>query len=114
MNYYNYIFSNILLLIVWFKTDAFVEYSKLFRLSKLFKVDIFEKEKSQDFELTYHSYLRRFHNNFFVRLITCPICLTIWLCMPVLFYNSNLELYSFTVLIDLIIYYLLSKLIDSQ
>ena len=108
------IFSNVLLLIVWFKTDAFVEYSKLFRLSKLFKVDLFEKEKSQDFELTYHSYLRRFHNNFFVRLITCPICLTIWLCIPVLFYNFNIELYSLMVLIDLIIYYLLSKLINIQ
>jgi len=111
---YNYIFISILLLIVWFKTDAFLEYVKLFRLSKLFKVDKFEKEKLQDFELNYHLYLRKYHNNFFTRLITCPICLSVWLCLPILFYTFSLGIYCFHVLIILTSYYLLSKLINIQ
>ena len=114
MKFYEYISCVLLFLILWFKTDAFVEYVKLFRLSKLFKLDDFENKKHEDFELTYHSYLRQYHNNFFTRLITCPICLSVWLCLPTIVYTFNIGIYCFHVLIVLSIYYLLSKLINIQ
>ncbi len=67
-----------ILLLVWFRTDAWVEYCRLFHLNCLSDYKGFDREYKQDVSLTYHIFLRRFHNNFFVRMITCPICITIW------------------------------------
>ena len=39
----NQIFYVIFLLFIWFNTDAFISYSKLFRLSKLFKINSWEE-----------------------------------------------------------------------
>ena len=66
--------------IVWFETEAFVEYIRLFDFN-LFKVKDYSVAKQNNFELTYHSYLLQKHNNFLTRLITCPICFTTWLSL---------------------------------
>jgi hypothetical protein len=111
MNIYSdAVFITCLLLVVWFKTDAFVEYVKLFKLSRRFSVDDFEEKYSSDFELTYHDYLRKYKNSFLIRLVTCPICLTVWLLIPTFFVKYSLGEYSLNVLTSLFIYYLFSKL----
>ena len=107
MNIY-FIFFNILLLIIWFKTEGFTEYFKVFRISKWLNVDDFEEKKKNDFELTYHSYLRQYHNNFWVRLITCPICLSCWLLFPTLIIEG-IGNYSFYVVTSTFLYYLYVK-----
>lgn len=66
------------LLIIWFNTDAFVEYSTLFRLPFV-KIKEYLKAKDRDCTLTYHTFLLFNYNNFFSRLITCPICTCFWL-----------------------------------
>jgi len=63
------IFLFVFVLIIWFNTEAFVEYSHLLKL-KWFKVNDYLIAKESDFTLTYHSYLLQKHNNFFTRLIT--------------------------------------------
>ena len=68
-----------LILVIWFKTDAFLEYCRLFHLNSISFYKDFDTKQVEDASLTYHIYLRRYHNCFFVRLITCPICLGIWL-----------------------------------
>lgn len=70
-----------LILLIWFKTDAWVEYCRLLRLDFLSFYKDFDEKQYNDVSLTYHIYLRRYHNCFFVRLITCPICLAIWLSL---------------------------------
>ena len=73
-----------LVLLVWFRTDAWLEYCRLLQLDFIsFYSDFLEKQAS-DISLTYHIYLRRYHNCFFVRLITCPICLAFWLAVIML------------------------------
>jgi len=72
------IFLILFINIVWFETEALVEYVKLFKLN-WFKVTKYLIAKESNFELTYHSYLLQYHKNFFTKLITCPICLTTWL-----------------------------------
>ena len=54
------------ILVLWFNTDAFVEYLQLLRL-KWFKVSDYAEAKLKDCSLTYHTYLLYKHNNFFVR-----------------------------------------------
>lgn len=69
-----------MLLVIWFKTDAFVEYVRLFGLSKRFELVEFEKLKSGDPSFTYVDFIVNYwSDNFFTRLITCPICLATWL-----------------------------------
>ena len=70
-----------LFLILIFETDVIIEYAKLFRLHKFFKLDDYAEKYKDNFELEYFDYLRQYHNCFFVRLITCPICLSFWLCL---------------------------------
>lgn len=77
-----------LILLMWFRTDAWVEYCKLFKLDSLSFYKDYDEKYSRDVSLTYHSYLRRYHNCFFVRLITCPICLAIWLGIIAFFFQS--------------------------
>ncbi len=67
-------------LIVWLRTDAFVEYVELFRLSSLFGVKKFREQQLQanNYSLDYPNFLIINYNSFFTRLITCPFCLTVW------------------------------------
>ena len=68
-----------LILLIWFRSDAWTEYCRLFHLDRISFYKDFNKKKELDASLDYHNYLRQYHNNFFVRLITCPICLSVWL-----------------------------------
>ena len=46
------------ILFIWFETDGFIEYSKLFRLNKIFKIDEFlEYKEDKNPKMTYHSYI---------------------------------------------------------
>ena len=65
-------------LLVWFRTDAWLEYTRLFRLNFLSAYKDYDAKKHEDATLTYIQYLRMYHNSFTIRLITCPICFAIW------------------------------------
>ncbi len=67
------------ILVIWFRTEAYVEYSKLFKLNWLSAYKDYEAKKHDDCRLNYLGYLKQYHNSFFIRLITCPICLSCWL-----------------------------------
>lgn len=68
-----------LILLIWFRTDAWLEYTKLLHLNFIAFYKDFEEKKKGDEFLTYHLYLRRYHDCFLVRLMTCPICIAVWL-----------------------------------
>ena len=68
-----------LILLIHFRTEGWVEYCRLLHLNFLSFYKDYDIKKSSDEFLTYHLYLRRYHNCFFVRMITCPVCLIIWL-----------------------------------
>jgi len=87
---------------VWFDSSAFEEYTELFGADKFFKVADFKKEQAEDFSLTYHNYLLLRHDSFFVRLITCQLCTTVWLsiltCLSIgLVYFPFLVILSYTI-----------------
>lgn len=67
-----------LLLLIVFRTEAFIEYCRLFHLNGISFYKDFDAKRKDDASLTYIKYLRQYHNNFFIRLITCPICLSVW------------------------------------
>ena len=77
-----------LALLIWFRTDAWLEYTRLFRLNWLSRYKEFDAKYKEDVSLTYLHFLRRDHNCFLVRLITCPICLAVWLGIIPLIFTS--------------------------
>ena len=68
-----------MVLIIWFRTEAFVEYCHLLGLDSLCDYRGYNDEKKNDVRLTYHDYLLRFHHGFLTRLLTCPICMSMWI-----------------------------------
>lgn len=68
-------------LVVWFKTDAFIEYARLLGVTKELRVDeYFVYNETLDQQLTYPEYLLECYGRYFlIRLITCEVCLSIWL-----------------------------------
>jgi len=68
-----------LILLIWFRTDAWLEYCRLLHLDRISFYKEFDVKHKEDASLTYFLYLRMHHDCFFVRLVTCPICLAVWL-----------------------------------
>ena len=73
------VFWVVLIDLIWFESTAFEEYSSLFGVDGYLKVRDYKEAQKSDFSLTYHNYLLLKHSNFFTRLITCPLCTTVWL-----------------------------------
>ena len=75
-----YIWSIIaLILLMWFRTEVWLEYTNLFCLGYLSFYKDYQLKKQEDISLTYILYLRRYHNSFFILMITCPVCFAVWL-----------------------------------
>ena len=105
------LFINVVL-IVWFKTDAFLEYARLFRLAKLFKIDKYDEEYNNDFTLDYHTFLlKEYKDSFFVKLITCPICLIVWAGIAGAIFFGHLYFSPITIC-SILLYFGISKLMS--
>lgn len=106
----NIIFLFVFILVIWFNTEVFVEYSNLLKL-KWFKIYDYLNAKETDFTLTYHSFLLQKHNNFFTKLVTCPFCINFWFILigKFIFDYSFLEIPTIYVT-SLIIYFIFNKL----
>ena len=107
------IFWVVFILFLWFDTDAFVEYSKFFRLAKSMKVDKYLEHKNLNPKASYHTYLRKNYTNFFTRLITCPSCIAFWIVLFFCIVGDNLFFYPIIYIISFSIYMLLKKKILS-
>jgi len=85
-------------LFVWFRTNVFVEYVNLFRLSHFFYVADFNKLTTDGYNGSYLEFLKEYYyEQFFVRLVSCPICLGFWLSLiVVVFLNCSVLLIPFT------------------
>ena len=76
------IFVTVFVLIIWFHTEAFIEYGRLLGLGKLFKLNDFVTCRTADMSTPeYHIYLNMKYNNFFTRLLACPFCFGFWIVL---------------------------------
>jgi hypothetical protein len=67
-------------MLIWLDTEVFMEYLELFRIAdKLSISKNFVIERDNGSPYNYKEYLLRERNNFFTRLISCPVCLSVWL-----------------------------------
>ena len=98
------------ILFIWFETDGFIQYSKLFRLGKLFKINEFlEYKEDKNPKMNYLSYIRQKHNNFFTKLITCVPCYNFWIVLLVVILFNSIYLYPLFYLTSYSLYKILKK-----
>ena len=107
-----------IVLLVWLKTDALIEWGCKFGLSKILKEDEFYQFKLeqllgpvQSFEISYPTFLKTKHNCFFTRLVSCPMCLSFWLSVIGCIVISNLIAIPVVYVLSLVLYGIVVKLI---
>ena len=105
------IFYVVFLLYIWFDTDGFIEYSKLFRLDKKFKIDLWIEYRELNPKMNYLSYIRLKHSNFFTRLISCKPCLCFWIVFLICLIFGNFLSFPIIYIMSYLIYNLICKLI---
>jgi len=67
------------ILIVWFNTDSFVQYIRLFRLSRFTYIKEYEQELFENPDLSYLDFAYFKEPSFFNKLISCPYCFSFWI-----------------------------------
>lgn len=103
------IFWIVFLLFIWFNTDAFIQYSKLFKLENIFKIKEWNNYRIENNpRLTYLEYLNLKHYSFLTKLISCRPCLTFWLTLLTCLVFKDLVLFPIIYMLSYIIY----KIID--
>jgi len=81
-----------LVLIIWLKTNVFYEYIKVLKLDKIRIIkELFNLEEYENFvnqakvSVNYSEFLSITNDDFFSKLVSCPICLTFWMSVAVVF-----------------------------
>jgi len=102
-----------LLLLIWFKSSAFVEYAKLFGLGNLFFVFAFEESLKKNPTLSYHEFLLESSGpSFALKLISCPLCLSVWVSLLVALASGSLYLFPAYNVVGLMLYGATGKLLE--
>mgnify|MGYP007107586629 CR=1 FL=1 len=104
------IFAICLILLLWFNTNFWLEYCKLFHLNSISKYKEYEIKKHSDPLLSYHEFLKIYYNNFFIRLVLCPICLSVWLSIISSVINNSFILIPIYTILSLLLYLIINKL----
>jgi hypothetical protein len=114
----NFLYSlgfTVSILIIWFKSDVYVEYCKLFGLNKfLFGYDSLESQ------LTFPQYLytkrliisKNKIIHFYIKLITCPICISFWLSLLFSFLFLSVLFTPLLYVCTLFVYLVIVKLLE--
>ena len=72
------VFWVIFFLYIYFETNAFVSWAKFLKL-KFLKYDEYEEKSQIMTGLKYTDFILMKSNNFFIKLVSCPECLAVWI-----------------------------------
>ena len=97
-------------LVGWFETNAFYEYCRVLGLGRFFKgYKNFTETMAPSTTLV--EYLMIKHDCFFVRLISCPICLSVWASIVIALACSDVWVFFINFYLSLVLYFILKILI---
>ena len=106
-----YSFLNAVFLFFMYDTEAFVEYVKLFRLNKLFKIKEYEEYVDTYSSGSYWEYLAYEKRTFLRKLLSCPFCLRFWMNMLGLFFYRDSVIFIINLWLTLFLYLILKTLL---
>jgi len=90
-----------IILLIWLKSDAIIEWGTLIGLSEFLMIDEFYKMRLDQMpvSINYPTFLKIKYNNFFTNMASCPLCLSVWLslfiCTTLTTFTLNLILLAF-------------------
>jgi hypothetical protein len=95
----------VFVLIGWFETNAFEYYARYFNFGHWTRLHEYDEE-DPDRIMDYLSFIRAKYssNSFMVALITCPVCLSVWLCVISSIVFSVLYYFPIVYLLSLVVY----------
>jgi len=96
------------ILFIWFHTDAFIQYCKLFRITKPTGVDSYLEYKKSNPKITFPDFIRR-RQTFFTQLISCPPCILAWIILICSLFFQNTHLFPIYYITSLSFYMILRK-----
>jgi hypothetical protein len=78
-------FFNVCVLLIWFKTNAFIEY---FRNIPYFNkiISSYENSLKSGLDANFINFLSLNYDSFLIRLLTCPFCLNFWVSIITSFF----------------------------
>ncbi len=103
----------VLVLLVWFESEAFIEYVSLINGEKFFHVTSYKENQKTNPALTYHEHLLKNNNSFFIRLINCPLCSSLWVTLiATLAVTGSLWFFPICNVLSLVVYLLMVKILE--
>lgn len=83
-----------LVMLIWFKSDAVVEWFSLIGLKKLIKkreyIDM--RMEQMPIDINYPTFLKMRYKNFITKMLACSLCFCVWistiLCLVISFFTS--------------------------
>ena len=104
-------FIPVFALIIWFNTEAFVEYAKYIPILKnIFLINKYIDSKLMMPDIKYLDFLLMEKNCFFTRLISCPICVNTWINIFLVTFLTNPLYFFVNFTISTVIYYSITLL----
>ena len=95
------------ILFYMYETDVFVEYVKLFRLNKLFKIKEYEDHQEHSPLDSYWDWVIWDKKTFLRKLLSCPYCFGFWLNVGVAYIHKDLGLFVINLWSSLFLFLLL-------
>jgi hypothetical protein len=98
--------------IILYNTNAIAEYFKYIPFIRNFlKIkDYFDYlELTKDTNVLYINYISMFYNNFFIKLLTCPLCFGFWINLSIGLYYNNITNLFITYVLSVIAYGIFKK-----
>ena len=90
-----------------YETDFFVEYVKLFRLGKFFKIEEYEKHLYEGADDNYWEWLVFEKRTFLRKLLSCPYCFGFWINILVYFLYKDVGLFIINLWLSLFLFLIL-------
>lgn len=113
--FFNTIALNVCILFIWFKTDAFIDYCSLFNLIPQ-TINNYRLTTGLSFPqflyITYKNGIKNRFKQFLLKLVTCPVCLCMWLSIITSNLINSIILTPLLYILSLFIFFQLSKYID--
>jgi hypothetical protein len=106
--FYSFLIANILFFM--YETDFFVQYIKLFKLSKVFGVNKYEEHLQSMSDDSYWEWLAFEKQTFLSKLISCPFCFGFWVNVGVFFLYKDWGIFVLVLWFSLFLYLLLKIL----
>ena len=95
-----------LILLIWFNSDFVYHWGRLFGLGRLLKLNEYENDKLKNLDapLSYPTWMKMKSDNFFIHLITCRVCLSIWLSIIISLVFTSIMWAPVVCIVSLILY----------